>query len=94
MQMTVKNKGILSLEMIGKNIKIISSTNKTLVGVEGKVVDETKHSFVLDVMVSNEKQRKQVMKKTIVFQLQINNEIYQVDGKMLEKRPEDRIKIK
>jgi len=92
--MTVKNKGILSLEMIGKNIKIISSTNKTLVGVEGKVVDETKHSFVLDVMVSNEKQRKQVMKKTIVFQLQINNEIYQVDGKMLEKRPEDRIKIK
>ena len=80
--------------MIGKNIKIISSTNKTLVGVEGKVVDETKHSFVLDVMVSNEKQRKQVMKKTIVFQLQINNEIYQVDGKMLEKRPEDRIKIK
>lgn len=87
--MIVKMKDFLRSELIGKNIKIISSTNTSLVGVEGKIVDETKHTFVL-----NAGKRKRVMKNTIVFQVNINNTTQQIDGKLLEKRTEERIKIK
>lgn len=35
-------------DLIGRNIEIVGSRNKSLVGVKGKVVDETKNLIILD----------------------------------------------
>ncbi|MBT4540318.1 ribonuclease P protein subunit [Candidatus Woesearchaeota archaeon] len=83
-------KDLLRSEWIGLNVKIIKSTNKTLDGIEGKVVDETKHAFILQNMNT----KKRVLKSHCFFQVTLDNKQFVVEGKMLEKRPEDRIKTK
>ena len=67
-------------EIIGKTIKIIDSKNPSNVGIQGKVVNETKNTLVID--------GKRVFKKNII--IKINNQT--VEGKQLLKRPEERIK--
>ncbi|MBT6995314.1 ribonuclease P protein subunit [Candidatus Woesearchaeota archaeon] len=68
-------------EIIGKKIKVVDSKNKSLVGLTGDVVEETKNTITL----SN---KKKLLKSHVT--LEIGKEI--VDGKSLQKKPEDRIK--
>ncbi len=35
-------------EFIGKNVEIIDSSNKDLIGIKGKIVDETKNMFEIE----------------------------------------------
>ncbi len=70
-------------ELIGLVIEVVGSKNKTLVGLKGKIIDETKNTIILQ----NGKIKK-LMKSHI--QIKINNKI--IEGKSLQKRPEDRIK--
>ena len=86
----VSNKEVLKQELIGMPVKIIKAQNQSLKGMNGKIIDETKHTFV--VMVNNEE--KTIMKKGCVFQFKFGEETLNVDGDLLEKRPEERIKIK
>lgn len=74
-------KNVWKGELIGSNIEVVSSTNKTLIGLKGKIIDETKNTITLD-------NGKKMLKSHIIFK--IKNEI--VDGKTIQKRPEDRIK--
>lgn len=71
-------------EIIGKSIKIVESTNPDEAGIEGKVVDETKNTLVLDT----KKGEKMLFKNNI--KIRIGNKI--IEGKKLLKRPEERIK--
>ena len=41
-------------ELIGLHTKVITSKNHTLVGVEGKIIDETKNTIVIE---NNKKRR-------------------------------------
>jgi len=34
--------------IIGRRVKVISSSNRCLIGLEGKVVDETKNTIILE----------------------------------------------
>ena len=68
-------------EIIGKKIKVVDSKNKSLVGLTGDVVEETKNTITF----SN---KKKLLKSHVT--LEIGKEI--VDGKSLQKKPEDRIK--
>ncbi|MBS3172415.1 ribonuclease P protein subunit [Candidatus Woesearchaeota archaeon] len=68
-------------ELVGSRIEIVDATNKTLVGVKGKVIDETKNTITLD-------NNKKILKSHVT--LRVNNEI--VEGKTIQRRPEDRIK--
>lgn len=70
-------------ELIGLVIEVVGSKNRTLVGLKGKIIDETKNTITLQ----NGKTKK-LMKSHI--QIKINNKI--IEGKSLQKRPEDRIK--
>jgi ribonuclease P protein subunit POP4 len=72
---------VLRDEFIGKKIKVIASTNKTLVGVQGKVVDETQQTLVLEDG-----------RKLLKSQVEIEVQHVSVDGKRLVGRPEDRLK--
>ena len=74
--------------MIGQEIEIIDSTNKSELGLQGKVVDETKNILT----ISHEGNVKKLIKKNITFKIKSLNLI--IEGMAITKRPEDRIKGK
>lgn len=86
--MAVTMHNILRHELIGLNIRITKSENNTLIGLEGKIVNETKNTLTLGI---GEKLKK-VLKAQVVFQVKIGNDMIEVDGKKLVARPEDRLK--
>lgn len=73
-------------ELIGREIKIIGAKNKHNIGIEGKVVDETKNMIV----VLSDGKEKQLLKNNIT--ILFKKEGLKVDGKILAGRPEERIK--
>ncbi len=81
----MQTKDIVSMNLIGKDIEITKSKNKSLIGIKGKVIDETKNMIILD-------NQKKLMKSQSTFKIKIKNNIYEIDGKVLQTRPEDRIK--
>ncbi len=78
-------KDVIKNEFIGEKLKVLESENKDLVGVKGKVIDETKNMFALE-------NGSKVVKDQCVFEMTLDDEKYKIDGKLLVGRPEDRLK--
>ncbi|MBD3318611.1 ribonuclease P protein subunit [Candidatus Woesearchaeota archaeon] len=78
------------MELIGKTVKIEASNNKSLVGLEGTVIDETKHSFV----ILTSKGKKRVMKKGCTFAFVIDGKTVLIAGDKIDVAPAERIKLK
>jgi ribonuclease P protein subunit POP4 len=76
----------LPTELIGQTITFIESTNPSHVGVQGTVIDETKNTLVLEVAG----EAKTFMKSNIKFKILSSGQM--VDGKSIQRRPEDRLK--
>lgn len=76
----INDKNILNHEMIGLKIKVIESSDPSRKGMTGKIVNETKNTFVLE-------DGKILPKKECVFEF---IDIGIVDGKKILKKPEDR----
>jgi len=74
----------LKKEFIGLPVKIVESTDKSLQGMEGEIIDETKNMLIIET----DKGIKKVAKEIAKFE--INGKI--VDGKKIKYRPEDRIR--
>jgi RNase P/RNase MRP subunit p29 len=72
-------------EYIGQPVEIQSSTNKTLEGRKGTILDETKESFV----IGNGKEIR-VLKRGTTFKIGDKS----INGNEITKRPEERMKIK
>jgi len=80
---------IVQHEFIGLEVKVAKSTNPDCVGIKGRVIDETRNTFVL---MKNGVERR-VIKETSVFHFRYpDGTIVEIDGKLLVGRPEDRIK--
>ncbi|MCD6274916.1 MAG: ribonuclease P protein subunit [Candidatus Aenigmarchaeota archaeon] len=75
-------------EFIGKKVEIVESKNKDLVGIKGKIVDETKNMFEIESKGKTKKVQKNICK----FKFLPENII--IDGKIINYRPEDRIVLK
>ncbi|MFT4303261.1 MAG: ribonuclease P protein component 1 [Candidatus Woesearchaeota archaeon] len=71
---------------IGERIQIKKSSNQSLVGLKGKIIDETKNLLIVD---SGDKIY-QIIKNQIIFE--INSVI--ITGDQILKAPEDRIKMR
>jgi len=41
--------------MIGSNVEVIESKNKTLVGLKGKVIDQTKNTMTIETKKGNKR---------------------------------------
>ena len=76
---------VVKYEFIGKKIEVIDSKNKNLIGVKGKVIDETKNMFVLD-------SGKRIIKDQCTFDVTISKSKFRINGEVLVGRPEDRLK--
>jgi len=83
-------KEITRHELIGLNAVVVQSSNLSQEGLKGRIVDETKSSVVLETING----RKRVLKKNVVFELNVEGKIVMIKGKLLEGRPEERIKVK
>lgn len=79
------NQADLRKEFIGKEVRVVNKN------VEGKVIDETKSSFLIKTKANL---KKRMLKQNSIFEFKSESGNSFVDGNMILMRPEDRIKIK
>lgn len=77
----------INSEFIGMQTEIVDSSNKQLLGLSGKIVDETKLTFTLHTTHGT----KVIPKEHNAWKLE-NAQV--INGGLISKRPEDRIKVK
>jgi ribonuclease P protein subunit POP4 len=76
-------------EFIGLVAKIAKSSNSSLVKMKGKVIDETRNTF----MILHDGKQKIIPKNTSVFHFTMQDgTVAAIDGKLLLGRPEDRVR--
>ncbi len=83
-------KNVLKHELIGLHAKVADSTNKDAIGIEGKIMMETKNTLQIETRDGT----KTVQKKGSKFELVIPEGTVTVDGNKLAARPEDRVKAR
>lgn len=102
----ISSKNIFYHELIGLELKVVQSSNPSLIGLCGTVIDETKKTLLVEVkekvpsgdLGSNQDFNficvdKLIQKDVSVFQFKVpDGTIVEIDGKILLNRPEDRIK--
>ena len=80
---------IVQYEFIGLEIKVVKSSNPAVVGITGRVDDETRNTLV--ILYNGE--QKVVIKDTAVFEFVMpDGTVVEIDGKVIMGRPEDRLK--
>ncbi|MBS3095233.1 ribonuclease P protein subunit [Candidatus Woesearchaeota archaeon] len=84
----MKHNELLRHEVIGLNVEVIRSMNKGLVGMKGKVIDETRNIITLESNGCS----KRLIKSQVILKVSYRGRDYEVDGKIMVNRPEDRIK--
>ncbi|MGC8505909.1 MAG: ribonuclease P protein subunit [Thermoplasmata archaeon] len=73
-------------EFIGRSVTITWSTNITMIGKTGLVIDETKNTFVIA------KDKKTCIIPKRIAKFKFANQDNPLDGRLLTMVPEDRIK--
>ncbi len=80
---------IVQHEFIGLETNVIKSSNPHVVGITGRVVDETRNTLT----ILHNGERKVVIKDTAVFDFVMpDGTVVELDGKVIMGRSEDRIK--
>lgn len=77
-------------ELIGRHVRVLESSDPTLIGVEGRIVDETLNTFVVER--AGESRPVFVAKSISVFGFEEDGELIRIPGDRVRFRPEDRIK--
>ena len=78
---------IRSHEFIGLDTEIVQSTNPQVIGLNGRIINETKSMFI----INTENGVKSIAKSTNDWKFSIQNKDIIVDGSKIAKRPFDRI---
>ena len=80
---------VVQHELIGLETKVVKSSNLNVVGIQGRVVEETRNTLT----ILHNDNRKVVIKDTAIFEFVLpDGTIVEIDGKLVMGRPEDRIK--
>ena len=82
---TINN--LTSHELIGLNTKIAQSTNSHLVGLSGKIIDETKNMFAIKTNLGV----KNIPKDINTWRFLIDGQVAEINGKKLTKRSFERL---
>jgi len=84
-------KDLVMHELIGLEVKVVSSINSQLAGLKGTVIDESRNMLTIETF----KGEKTLAKQDCVFSFHLpSGEWVKVQGSFLVARPEDRIKKK
>lgn len=87
--MRVAPSNILYNELIGLKVNVVSSTDKSLVGISGTVVDETANMLV--VSPDSKPARKMITKRISRFSFYLPEQVV-VEGSDIAYNPEERLK--
>jgi ribonuclease P protein subunit POP4 len=93
----ITSNNVFRHELIGLYLEVVDSSNKSLIGLCGKVVNETMKTFSIEISskVNTKMDEKIVPKKDSIFHFKITDDDWvEIEGKYLVSRPEDRIKKK
>ena len=74
-------------EFIGMDTKVTNSTNSSLIGLNGTIVNETKSMFA----INTKKGMKWVSKENSSWKFSIDGQETTISGSKIHKRPFDRI---
>lgn len=95
----ISEKNLILHEFIGLHATVVASSSKNLENVSGIIIDETKNTFKIECKIRGTSKVITVPKHKTKFQITLaSNKIngpkktLEVDGSILTKRPEDRIK--
>jgi len=77
-------KEIMKCGLIGLNAEVVDSKNKKMIGIKGKIVDETMNTIQIN--------DKMIMKKDTTFRIEKEDYVFDVDGNLLVGRIEDKVK--
>ncbi len=83
-------KNIIRHELIGLPATVEDSSNKSNIGISGKVINETKNL----ITIRTRKGDKRIQKKSSKFIFKLKDKKVVVDGNYLVAKPEDRVKKK
>jgi len=75
-------------ELIGLNVTIKECKDPNWTGKSGRIVDETKNTFLIEI----EDKKRTIAKKTATFEFDYGGRKITLDGSKIAYRPEDRIK--
>lgn len=84
----MQQKNILKYELVGLDIEVIRAKNAALVGLKGRIVEETKNMLTL----ACKNDEKKLIKNQIVFTTTVDNTTVEMNGSLLVGRPEERMK--
>ena len=84
----MEHEPITSDELIGRVVTIIECTDSSWINQSGLIIDETKHTFLIEI----EKKQLRIAKQTATFAFEYNGKKTIVKGTRLAHRPEERIK--
>ena len=80
---------VVQYEFIGLETTVVKSSNPDVVGLSGKVVDETRNTLT----ILQDNTEKVIVKDTSVFDFVLPDKtVVEIDGKVIMGRPEDRLK--
>jgi ribonuclease P protein subunit POP4 len=79
---------IITDELIGRMVTIIECTDPSWVNQSGLIIDETKHTFLIE----RNNKKKRIAKQTATFAFEYHGKKTIVKGSRLMYRPEERIK--
>ena len=85
--MCFNSRNIVLHELIGLKVRVLRSTDAKQRGLQGRVVDETKNTLLLETR----KGRKSVIKKTSLFRFYAEDSSFDVEGAEINFRPYERI---
>ena len=75
-------------ELIGLNAVVVKASNQNYIGVTGKIIDETKNTFIF----GTNGEQKTIPKKDIHIKIILNEKETVLNGNLLAIRPHDRTK--
>lgn len=81
---------ILKHEFIGLEATVSRSLNRAQEGISGRIIDETRNMLTIETPEGD----KRLVKKDCFFVLLLEEGKVEVNGSLLEGRPEDRVKKK
>lgn len=83
----ITSDNLVSHELIGLQAQVVESNNKQIVGLNGKIIDETKFMFAL----STANGIKRLAKSSSRWKFEFNGKETELDGARLTRRPYERM---
>jgi len=77
---------LLRHEFIGLDVEVIKAKNQSLIGIQGKIIDETKNTFTI-----KGKTTKKILKAQVTLLIKMKQPMI-IEGTSLLNRSEDRLK--